>query len=104
MFSVIHAEKGILRFKMEKEWEKPENKDGLHIIKVQGGTVINAVPNLAEVWLGGAEGVLADARKQFLTACPQGESQWKEDALCLCFRDSAPMRCSPGLGKMRSCP
>lgn len=99
MFSVIHAEKGILRFKMEREWEKPENKDGLHIIKVKGGTVINAVPNLAEVWLGGAEGVLADARKQFLTACPQGESHWKEDALCLCFPGLSAHAMQPWLGE-----
>ena len=52
MFSVIHAEKGILRFQIQTNRKLPDTKE-LCVIRIAGGTVVNAVPNIAEVWLGG---------------------------------------------------
>lgn len=54
-FGVIHAEKTILRFEISKEWEQM-NTNGLSVEKIEAGTVANAVPNLAKVWLKDAEG------------------------------------------------
>ncbi len=71
MFSVIHAEKGILRFGIKKEW-KDMDTSGLTLRKIQGGSVVNAVPNIARVWLSDQEeptefcGVSAHAMQPWL--------------------------------------
>ncbi len=54
-FSVIHAEKAILRFRIRKEWDQMDTS-GLSVEKIEAGTVVNAVPNQAKVWLKDAEG------------------------------------------------
>ncbi|MGN1266364.1 MAG: Sapep family Mn(2+)-dependent dipeptidase [Dorea sp.] len=54
-FGVIHAEKAILRFKIRKEWDNM-NVAGVSVQKIEAGTVVNAVPNLAKVWLKDGEG------------------------------------------------
>lgn len=54
-FGVIHAEKAILRFRIRKEFDGMD-KSGLSVEKIEAGTVVNAVPNVAKVWLKDAEG------------------------------------------------
>ena len=54
-FGVIHAEKAILRFKIRKEFDQID-KSGLSVEKIEAGTVVNAVPNCAKVWLKDATG------------------------------------------------
>ena len=64
MFSVIHAEKGILRFQIQTNRKLPDTKE-LCVIRIAGGTVVNAVPNIAEVWLGGPGEQLEEVQKEF---------------------------------------
>ena len=54
-FSVIHGEKAIIWFKIIKEWDKMD-QSGLHIQKIEAGTAVNAVPNMARVWLNDEHG------------------------------------------------
>lgn len=61
-FGVIHAEKAILRFRITKEFDAMD-KSGLFVDKITAGTVVNAVPNCAKVWLKDANGNVEE--KQF---------------------------------------
>ncbi len=54
-FSVIHGEKAMVKYRVRKEWDNM-NTDGISVVKIEAGTVVNAVPNLAKVWLKDAEG------------------------------------------------
>lgn len=54
-FSVIHGEKAIIWFKIIKEWDEMD-QSGLHIQKIEAGTAVNAVPNMARVWLNDEHG------------------------------------------------
>ena len=54
-FSVIHGEKAIIWFKITKEWDEID-QSGLHIQKIEAGTAVNAVPNMARVWLNDEHG------------------------------------------------
>ena len=71
-FGVIHAEKAILRFKISKEFDDMK-KDGLSVEKIEAGTVVNAVPNCAKVWLKDAAGNVEEKQFEGVTAhamCP----------------------------------
>lgn len=47
-FSVIHAEKGIVRCNLTKVWKNNSETEGTSLISVTAGTVVNAVPAKAE--------------------------------------------------------
>ncbi|MDI9460791.1 MAG: Sapep family Mn(2+)-dependent dipeptidase, partial [Bacillota bacterium] len=51
-FPVIHAEKGILRFDVESEWEVADTTDaGIKLIAITGGSKVNMVPAQAAATL-----------------------------------------------------
>ncbi len=51
-FPVIHAEKGILRFDVESEWEDADTPDaGIKLIAITGGSKVNMVPAQAAATL-----------------------------------------------------
>lgn len=100
MFAVIHAEKGILRFKMEAKLEEAPGKDGPYLVKVKGGTVVNAVPNLAEVWIGGAREALDKVKDRFQKEVKEeGSASMEEGLLRLKFSGTSAHAMQPWLGK-----
>ena len=100
MFAVIHAEKGILRFKMEAKLEEAPEKDGPYLVKVKGGTVVNAVPNLAEVWIGGTREALDKVKDRFQKEVKEeGSASMEEGLLRLKFSGTSAHAMQPWLGK-----
>lgn len=57
VFPVIHGEKGILRYAVNTVVSQDKGTK-LKIDKISGGTVVNAVPDIAKVWLSGDNGIL----------------------------------------------
>ena len=72
-FGVIHGEKAILRFQIHKSFEEID-KSGISIIKIEGGTVANSVPNLAKVWLMNEVGEVEE--KEFCGVSVHAEHPW----------------------------
>ena len=92
-FPVIHAEKGIIRYTIT---HPVEQADGTAVIvkKIVGGTVVNAVPNLAKVWLKGSKEALQEVADSF-----GGEHAWEDGALVLSFTGVSAHSMQPWLGK-----
>lgn len=98
MFSVIHAEKGILRFQIQTNRKLPDTKE-LCVIRIAGGTVVNAVPNIAEVWLGGPGEQLEEVQKEFQVKAAEGSAKMEGDVLHLTFPGVSAHAMQPWLGK-----
>ena len=98
MFSVIHAEKGILRFQIQTNRKLPDTKE-LCVIRIAGGTVVNAVPNIAEVWLGGPGEQLEEVRKEFQVKAAEGSAKMEGDVLHLTFPGVSAHAMQPWLGE-----
>ena len=96
-FSVIHAEKGILRFKIQEEWKETEG-NMLHVERIEAGTVVNAVPNSAKVWLKGTEEILDSVREKFLSCRDKENPVYEEGRLVLSFRGVSAHAMQPWLG------
>ena len=96
-FSVIHAEKGILRFKIQEEWKETEG-NMLHVERIEAGTVVNAVPNSAKVWLKGTEEILDSVREKFLSCREKENPVYEEGRLVLSFRGVSAHAMQPWLG------
>ena len=96
MFSVIHAEKGILRFQIQTNRKLPDTKE-LCVIRIAGGTVVNAVPNIAEVWLGGPGEQLEEVRKEFQVKAAEGSAKMEGDVLHLTFSLGSQRPCHAAL-------
>lgn len=98
MFSVIHAEKGILRFQIQTNRKLPDTKE-LCLIRIAGGTVVNAVPNIAEVWLGGPGEQLEEVQKEFQVKAAEGSAKMEGDVLHLTFPGVSAHAMQPWLGE-----
>ena len=98
MFSVIHAEKGILRFRIQTNRKLPDTKE-LCVIRIAGGTVVNAVPNIAEVWLGGPGEQLEEVQKEFQVKAAEGSAKMEGDVLHLTFPGVSAHAMQPWLGE-----
>ncbi len=98
MFSVIHAEKGILRFQIQTNRKLPDTKE-LCMIRIAGGTVVNAVPNIAEVWLGGPGEQLEEVQKEFQVKAAEGSAKMEGDVLHLTFPGVSAHAMQPWLGE-----
>ena len=98
MFSVIHAEKGILRFQIQTNRKLPDTKE-LCVIRIAGGTVVNAVPNIAEVWLGGPGEQMEEVQKEFQVKAAEGSAKMEGDVLHLTFPGVSAHAMQPWLGK-----
>ena len=98
MFSVIHAEKGILRFQIQTNRKLPDTKE-LCVIRIAGGTVVNAVPNIAEVWLGGPREQLEEVQKEFQVKAAEGSAKMEGDVLHLTFPGVSAHAMQPWLGE-----
>ena len=98
MCSVIHAEKGILRFQIQTNRKLPDTKE-LCVIRIAGGTVVNAVPNIAEVWLGGPGEQLEEVQKEFQVKAAEGSAKMEGDVLHLTFPGVSAHAMQPWLGK-----
>lgn len=98
MFSVIHAEKGILRFRIQTNRKLPDTKE-LCLIRIAGGTVVNAVPNIAEVWLGGPREQLEEVQKEFRIKAAEGSAEMEGDVLHLTFPGVSAHAMQPWLGE-----
>lgn len=98
MFSVIHAEKGILRFQIQTNRKLPDTKE-LCVIRIAGGTVVNAVPNIAEVWLGGPGEQLEEVQKEFQVKAAEGSAKMEGDVLHLTFSGVSAHAMQPWLGE-----
>ena len=72
-FAVIHGEKAILRFKVKKCFGKV-NQSGLSIVKIEGGTAANSVPDLATVWIKDKNGNIEE--KVFHGKSVHAEHPW----------------------------
>ena len=97
MFSVIHAEKGILRFQIQTNRKLPDTKE-LCVIRIAGGTVVNAVPNIAEVWLGGPGEQLEEVQKEFQVKAAEGSAKMEGDVLHLTVPGVSAHAMQPWLG------
>lgn len=75
-FAVIHGEKAILRFRVRKSFEETPNA-GISILKIEGGTVANSVPNIAKVWIRNADGQVEE--KIFHGVSVHAEHPWDGD-------------------------
>ena len=98
MFSVIHAEKGILRFQIQTNRKLPDTKE-LCVIRIAGGTVVNAVPNIAEAWLGGPGEQLEEVQKEFQVKAAEGSAEMEGDVLHLTFPGVSAHAMQPWLGE-----
>lgn len=98
MFSVIHAEKGILRFRIQTNRKLPDTKE-LCVIRIAGGTVVNAVPNIAEVSLGGPREQLEEVQKEFQIKAAEGSAEMEGDVLHLTFPGVSAHAMQPWLGE-----
>lgn len=98
MFTVIHAEKGILRFQIKSDRKLPDPEE-LCVIRVAGGTVVNAVPNIAEVWLGGPREQLEEVQKEFRIKAADGSGEMEGDVLHLTFHGVSAHAMQPWLGQ-----
>lgn len=98
MFSVIHAEKGILRFQIQTNRKLPDTKE-LCVIRIAGGTVVNAVPNIAEVWLGGPGEQLEEVQKESQVKAAEGSAKMEGDVLHLTFPGVSAHAMQPWLGE-----
>lgn len=98
LFSVIHAEKGILRFQIQTNRKLPDTKE-LCVIRIAGGTVVNAVPNIAEVWLGGPGEQLEEVQKEFQVKAAEGSAKMEGDVLHLTFPGVSAHAMQPWLGE-----
>lgn len=98
-FPVIHAEKGILRFRILKEW-KEDKKARLQIFRVSGGTVVNAVPNCASVWIKGSQEALDMVMERFNIYNENGSGVYtrENDVLMLTFLGTSAHAMQPWLG------
>lgn len=100
LFSVIHAEKGILRFSIHEEWDSVSG-DGVSVERIDAGTVVNAVPNIARVWLGGTKEELEQIAEQFRKHqdTQKAKCEWEEELLCLTFEGVSAHAMQPWLGE-----
>lgn len=101
LFPVIHGEKGILRYTI---CSTVNQKDGewLSVDKIVGGSVVNAVPDLAKVWLSGNKEMLDNVEKQVLnceTEDVMNTSRLDEEHLLLQFLGVSSHAMQPWLGK-----
>lgn len=97
-FSVIHAEKGILRFRIQTEWKEADT-GCLHVESLNCGTVVNAVPNCANVHLSGPKDELDAVQKRFLETGETENCTMEDDCLSLNFRGVSAHAMQPWLGE-----
>lgn len=100
LFPVIHAEKGILRFRIQKGFESISDAE-LSVACIQAGTVVNAVPNIAKVWLKGTKEALEKVEKSFRAyeGTEKKQCEWEGDCLCLIFEGISAHAMQPWLGE-----
>ncbi len=99
LFPVIHGEKGILRYAIRTVL-KQEADEGLDVEKIQGGSVVNAVPDLARVWLSGDKEKLDNVERQALEmAGEMNTRRLDEKHLLLEFLGVSSHAMQPWLGK-----
>ena len=101
MFPVIHGEKGILRYAINETIAQPEGTK-LVVEKVAGGTVVNAVPNVAKIWLKGDAETISYVETEFEKfEAENGKEIEKIDdtTLLLTFKGVSAHAMQPWLGK-----
>lgn len=99
MFPVIHAEKGIIRYTINEPIDQNEDS-AIRIVKAKCGTVVNAVPNNAKVWLTGSDEALDEVEKAFdgFEAENGKEKSRKDGYLVLTFLGISAHSMQPWLG------
>lgn len=101
MFPVIHGEKGILRYSINTSVEQDKGA-GIKIDKINGGTVVNTVPNIAKVWLSGEKKILDEVEKDFERYEVKGEkgkNRGDNNHLLLEFYGASAHAMQPWLGE-----
>ena len=82
-FPVIHAEKGILIFKLKEEFESVDNKGTVKVKSIKGGNAPNMVPDHCEAELEGNYQQIEEKLNEFLTKNDYDMSLEKNDDLVL---------------------
>ncbi len=82
-FPVIHAEKGILIFKLKEEFESVDNKGTVKVKSIKGGNAPNMVPDHCEAELEGNYQQIKEKLNEFLTKNDYDMSLEKNDDLVL---------------------
>ena len=101
LFPVIHGEKGILRYSIQTRIIQNED-EVLKIDKIMGGNVVNAVPDLAKVWMSGEKSALDDTEKFMATFELENETnkiRLDDTHLLLEFHGVSSHAMQPWLGK-----
>ena len=82
-FPVIHAEKGILIFKLKEEFESVDNEGTVKVKSIKGGNAPNMVPDHCEAELEGNYQQIKEKLNEFLTKNDYDMSLEKNDDLVL---------------------
>ena len=82
-FPVIHAEKGILIFKLKEEFENVDNNGNVRVKSIKGGNAPNMVPDHCEAELEGDYQEIKEKLNEFLTKYDYDMSLEKNDNLVL---------------------
>ena len=82
-FPVIHAEKGILIFKLKEEFENVDNNGNVRVKSIKGGNAPNMVPDHCEAELEGDYQEIKEKLNEFLTKYDYDMSLEKSDNLVL---------------------
>lgn len=101
LFPVIHGEKGILRYTICTSVSQKEG-EWLKVDKIVGGSVVNAVPDSAKVWLSGNKNMLDDVEKQVTNLKIENEinkERLDKEHLLLNFLGISSHAMQPWLGK-----
>ena len=82
-FPVIHAEKGILIFKLKEEFENVDNNGNVSVKSIKGGNAPNMVPDHCEAELEGDYQEIKEKLNEFLNKYDYDMSLEKKDNLVL---------------------
>ena len=82
-FPVIHAEKGILIFKLKEEFENADNNGNVSVKSIKGGNAPNMVPDHCEAELEGDYQEIKEKLSEFLNKYDYDMSLEKNDNLLL---------------------
>ena len=82
-FPVIHAEKGILIFKLKEEFENADNNGNVSVKSIKGGNAPNMVPDHCEAELEGDYQEIKEKLNEFLNKYDYDMSLEKKDNLVL---------------------
>ena len=82
-FPVIHAEKGILIFKLKEEFENVDNNGNVSVKSIKGGNAPNMVPDHCEAELEGDYQEIKEKLSEFLNKYDYDMSLEKNDNLLL---------------------